>query len=222
VIVIGTGGTIEGIANSSTEFNDYKQGKVEISTLIDAVPGIRKIADVTTEQLFQVGSSALTNAHWLALAARVNAVLARNEVAGVVVMHGTDTLEETAYFLNLVVRSRKPVVLVGSMRPSTAISADGPINLYNAVALAANPGATGLGVLVVLNDQISGARDVTKTNTSGTDIFRNWELGFLGYMRDGEPTSIAPRPAAIPSNPSSTWRASSPCRRSTSSMVTST
>lgn len=187
VVVIGTGGTIESVATSSTEFNDYKLGKTEIRTLVDAVPGVDKVADVTAEQLFQVGSSALTNAHWLTLASRVNAVLARDDVAGVVVTHGTDTLEETAYFLNLVVRSRKPVVLVGSMRPSTAISADGPINLYNAIALAASPAAAARGVLVVLNDQISGARDVTKTNTSGTDTFRNWELGFLGYMRDGEP-----------------------------------
>jgi len=187
VAVIGTGGTIESVAASSTEFNDYTLGKAGIQTLIDSVPGIRAHVDVRAEQLFQVGSSALTNANWLKLAARVNAELARADVDGVVVTHGTDTLEETAYFLNLVVKSRKPVVLVGSMRPSTAISADGPVNLYNAVLLAASASAAGKGVLVVLNDQISGARDVTKTNTSGTDTFRNWELGFLGYMRDGVP-----------------------------------
>jgi len=187
VVVVGTGGTIESVAASSTEFNDYTLGKAGIQALIDSVPGIRARVDVRAEQLFQVGSSALTSAHWLKLATRVNAELARADVDGLVITHGTDTLEETAYFLNLVVKSRKPVVLVGSMRPSTAISADGPVNLYNAVLLAASASAAGRGVLVVLNDQISGARDVTKTNTSGTDTFRNWELGFLGYMRDGEP-----------------------------------
>ena len=187
VVVLGTGGTIAGSAASSTEFHDYKPGKVAIQALIDAIPGLRSAADVRSEQLFQVGSASLTSDHWVKLAHRVNILLAQNDVDGIVVTHGTDTLEETAYFLNLVVKSRKPVVLVGSMRPSTAISADGPINLYNAVLLAASPSAVGKGVLVVLNDQISGARDVTKTNTSNTDTFRNWELGFMGYMRDGVP-----------------------------------
>jgi L-asparaginase len=187
VVVIGTGGTIAGTAGDSTEFHDYKSGKIGIQSLIEAIPGLRKAADVRGEQLFQMSSSSLTNDHWLKLAHRVNKLLAQDDVDGIVVTHGTDTLEETAYFLNLVVKSRKPVVVVGSMRPSSAISADGPINLYNAVLLAANPDAVGKGVLVVLNDQISGARDVTKTNTSNTDTFRNWELGFMGYMRDGVP-----------------------------------
>jgi L-asparaginase len=187
VVVIGTGGTIAGSAASSTEFHEYKPGKVAIQALIDGIPGLRNTADVRSEQLFQVGSASLTSDHWLKLAHRINKLLAQDDVDGIVVTHGTDTLEETAYFLNLVVKSRKPVVIVGSMRPSSAISADGPINLYNAVLLAASPSAAGKGVLVVLNDQISGARDVTKTNTSNTDTFRNWELGFMGYMRDGVP-----------------------------------
>ena len=187
VVVIGTGGTIAGSAASSTEFHEYKPGKVAIQALIDGIPGLRNSADVRSEQLFQVGSASLTSDHWLKLAHRINKLLAQDDADGIVVTHGTDTLEETAYFLNLVVKSRKPVVIVGSMRPSSAISADGPINLYNAVLLAASPSATGKGVLVVLNDQISGARDVTKTNTSNTDTFRNWELGFMGYMRDGVP-----------------------------------
>jgi L-asparaginase len=187
VVVIGTGGTIAGLAAGRTEFHEYKPGKVGIQALIDAIPGLRNAADVRSEQLFQVGSQSLTNDHWLKLAHRTNKLLAQDDVDGIVITHGTDTLEETAYFLNLVVRSRKPVVIVGSMRPSSAISADGPVNLYNAVLLAASPSAAGKGVLVVLNDQINGARDVTKTNTSNTDTFRNWELGFMGYMRDGVP-----------------------------------
>lgn len=187
IVVIGTGGTIAGSAASSTEFHDYKSGKVAIQALIDGIPGLRNKADIRSEQLFQVSSASLTSDHWLKLAHRINKLLAQDDADGIVVTHGTDTLEETAYFLNLVVKSGKPVVIVGSMRPSSAISADGPINLYNAVLLSASPSAAGKGVLVVLNDQISGARDVTKTNTSNTDTFRNWELGFMGYMRDGVP-----------------------------------
>src|ERR1700738_137895 len=187
VVVIATGGTIAGVAASSTEFTDYKSAKVGIQALIDAIPGLRHVANVRGEQLFQISSTSITNDHWLKLAHRVNKLLLQGDVDGIVVTHGTDTLEETAYFLNLVVKSRKPVVVVGSMRPSSAISADGPINLYDAVCLAASPNAVGKGVLVVLNEQISGARDVTKTNTSNTDTFRNWELGFMGYMRDGVP-----------------------------------
>ena len=187
VVVLGTGGTISGSAQSSTQLHDYKPGKVAVQALIDGIPGLRNAVDVRSEQLFQVSSASLTIDNWLTLAHRINKLLVQNDVDGIVVTHGTDTLEETAYFLNLVVKSRKPVVIVGSMRPASAISADGPINLYDAVLLAASPSAVGKGVLVVLNNEISGARDVTKTNTSNTDTFRNWELGFLGYMRDGVP-----------------------------------
>jgi L-asparaginase len=187
VIVLGTGGTIAGSAAVSTDVHDYKAGTVAVQALIDALPGLRTAVDVSSEQLFQLGSARLTSSHWLKLAQRANELLARSDITGIVITHGTDTLEETAYFLNLVVKSRKPVIMVGAMRPATAISADGPINLYNAVLLAAHPEAAGKGVLVVLNDQISGARDVTKTGTSNTDTFRNWELGLLGYMRGGKP-----------------------------------
>src|SRR5205823_1660204 len=146
-----------------------------------------KVANVTGEQLFQIASGNITNDHWLKLAKRVNEVLAKDDVDGVVITHGTDTIEETAYFLNLVVKSRKPVVLVGAMRPSTAMSADGPFNIYNGVALAASKDAAGKGVLISLNDQISSARDVTKTNTTTLDTFRAPDLGFLGYIVGGQP-----------------------------------
>jgi len=136
--------------------------------------------------VFQIASENMSNEHWLTLAKRVNALLAQNTVDGIVITHGTDTLEETAYFLNLVVKSRKPVVLVGSMRPSTAMSADGPINLYNSVMLAASPEAAGKGVLVALNDQIQAARDVSKSNTSTMDTFRTPDLGMLGYIQGGK------------------------------------
>lgn len=120
----------------------------------------------------------MTDDVWLKLAKRCNELLSDPDVKGIVITHGTDTLEETAYFLNLTVKSDKPVVLVGAMRPATAISADGPVNLLNAVKLAASPKAVGKGVLVALNDEINGARDVTKTNTSNVSTFKSPELGF--------------------------------------------
>jgi L-asparaginase type II len=147
------------------------------------VPELANVANVSGEQVFQIASESMTNDHWLTLAKRVNTLLAQPNVDGIVITHGTDTLEETAYFLNLVVKSKKPVVLVGSMRPSTAMSADGPINLYNAVQVAASPDAAGKGVLVVMNDQIHAAREVTKTNTTTPDTFKTSELGMLGYVQ---------------------------------------
>ena len=187
IVILATGGTIAGAGASSTAIGDYQAAKVSIEALIKAVPELKNVANVSGEQIFQIASGNITNEHWLKLAKRVNELLARADVDGIVITHGTDTIEETAYFLNLVVKSSKPVVIVGSMRPSTAISADGPINIYDGVVLAASQEAVGKGVLVALNDQINGARDVTKTNTSNTDTFRNWELGFMGYMRNGEP-----------------------------------
>src|SRR5215831_13087001 len=187
VTILATGGTIAGTGATSTTTVGYTAAKIGVEALIDAVPELKKVANVKGEQVFQIASENMNNEYWLKLAKRVNELLAQDDVDGIVITHGTDTIEETAYFLNLVVKSRKPVVMVGSMRPSTAISADGPINLYNAVTLAASPEAAGKGVLVVLNDQINGARDVTKTNTTNADTFRNWELGFMGYMLDNAP-----------------------------------
>jgi len=165
----------------------YTAATVGVARLIEAVPELKKVANVKGEQVFQIASENMNNDYWLKLAKRVNELLAQDDVDGIVITHGTDTIEETAYFLNLVVKSKKPVVVVGAMRPSTAISADGPVNLYNAVTLAGSEEAVGKGVLVVLNDQINGAREVTKTNTSNADTFRSWELGFLGYMQDNRP-----------------------------------
>jgi L-asparaginase len=187
VTILATGGTIAGTAASSTATVGYKAATVGVEALIAAVPELAKVARVTGEQVFQIASENMDPAHWLVLARRVNELLARDDVAGVVITHGTDTLEETAYFLDLVVKSAKPVVLVGAMRPSTAISADGPMNLYNAVALAASHEAVGRGVLVCMNDRIDAARDVTKTNTVALDTFRSPELGVLGIMEGGRP-----------------------------------
>jgi L-asparaginase len=187
VMILATGGTIAGTGATSTTTVGYTSATVGVARLIEAVPELKKVANVKGEQVFQIASENMNNDNWLKLAKRVNELLAQDDVDGIVITHGTDTIEETAYFLNLVVKSRKPVVIVGAMRPSTAISADGPVNLYNAVTLAGSEEAVGKGVLVVLNDQINGARDVTKTNTANTDTFRSWELGFLGYMQDNRP-----------------------------------
>jgi L-asparaginase len=186
VVILATGGTIAGTGATSTTTVGYTAATVPVERLIDAVPELKKVASVKGEQVMQIASENMNNESWLKLAKRVNEVLARDDVDGIVITHGTDTIEETAYFLNLVTKSRKPVVIVGAMRPSTALSADGPINLYNATILAGSEEAAGRGVLVVLNDQINGAREVTKTNTANADTFRNWELGLIGYMQDNK------------------------------------
>ncbi|MES2349576.1 MAG: type II asparaginase [Pseudomonadota bacterium] len=183
VTILATGGTIAGSGATSTTTVGYTAATVGVDRLIAAVPELAKVAQVKGEQVFQIASENMSNEHWLVLAKRVNTLLAQPDVDGIVITHGTDTLEETAYFLDLVVKSKKPVVLVGAMRPGTALSADGPINLYNAVLLAASKEAIGKGVLVALNDQIQGARDVTKTNTSTLDSFKTPELGMLGYIQ---------------------------------------
>jgi L-asparaginase len=184
IVIVATGGTIAGTGATSTTTVGYTAAKVGVDRLIEAVSEIKKVANVRGEQIFQVASENMTNELWLKLGKRVNQLLAQSDVDGIVITHGTDTLEETAYFLDLVVKSSKPVVLVGAMRPSTAISADGPINIYNATVLASSPDAVGKGVLVAMNDQINAGRDVTKTNTSAVETFRTPDIGALGYMQD--------------------------------------
>jgi len=124
----------------------------------------------------------------LQLADRLNTLLAQSDVDGVVITHGTDTIEETAYFLSLTVKSDKPVVLTAAMRPSTALSADGPLNIFNAVAVAADPAARGRGVMVVANDDIHGARALTKTSTTDVQTFMSPEKGLIGVTLYGENT----------------------------------
>jgi L-asparaginase type II len=183
VWVLSTGGTISGRGASSTSLSEYKAGALLGEELVRGVPEIKQVADVKVEQIANVGSPDLTIGNWITIANRINAIFAADpKVAGVVVTHGTSTLEETAYFLNLTVKHDRPVVLVGSMRPASAISADGPLNLLNAIRTAVSPDARGKGVLVVLNDEINSARDVTKTNTYRVETFRAPELGLLGYV----------------------------------------
>ena len=180
IVIVATGGTIAGAGKSSSEAG-YSSSKIMVDELVLSVPNISKIANITGEQFSQIGSQDMTNEIWLKLAKRINQILKNKDVTGVVITHGTDTLEETAYFLNLVVKSNKPVVLVGSMRPSTSLSADGPLNLYNAVAVAANKESVGKGVLVVFNDHIYSARDVSKIHTTNVDAFRSYNSGPIGH-----------------------------------------
>ena len=187
VAILATGGTIAGTAASNTQMTGYKAGDLAIQTLIDAVPAIKDVADVTGEQIVKISSNNLTDDVLLRLAKRCNELLKDPKIQGIVITHGTDTLEETAYFLNLAVKSDKPVVLVGAMRPATAISADGPLNLLNAVKVAVSPDSVGKGVLVSMNDTINSARDVTKTNTTNVSTFKAPELGAIGYISAGTP-----------------------------------
>jgi L-asparaginase len=185
--VLATGGTIAG-AQSSQADAGYKSGTFSVDDLIKAVPQLKNIAEMSGEQVANIGSQTMNHEVWLKLAARVNEVLKSDDVDGVVITHGTDTMEETAYFLSLVVKSDKPVVLVGSMRPATAISADGPINLYNGVALAGIPEARGRGPLVVLNDSIHYAREAQKMHTTHMDTFDSPNRGIAGVMNTGKAT----------------------------------
>lgn len=183
VYVLSTGGTIAGSGSSTTDLSNYQPGAILGEQLVKAVPQISQIADVRVEQVVNVNSSDITLDNWLTLAKRIHQIIAETPaVAGFVITSGTNTLEETAYFLNLTIKSDKPVVVVGSMRPSTAISADGPLNLLNAVRTAISPEAKGKGTLIVLNDEIGAARDTTKTNTLRVETFKSPELGLLGYV----------------------------------------
>ena len=186
VWVLATGGTISGGGQSATNLTQYRSGAFSGEQLVAAVPAIAEHATVRVEQVANIGSPNITFDDWLRLARRIDAIFSGDpDAAGVVVTHGTNTLEETAYFLNLTVRHDRPVVLVGAQRPATAISTDGPLNLLNAVRTAVSPEARGKGVLVVMNDEINAARDVTKTSTYRVETFQSRDLGFLGYV-DGD------------------------------------
>ena len=183
VVVLATGGTIAGSGKSTMSLAEYKAGSLAGTQLVEAVPELNQFARVSVEQVSNLGSSNMTFAIWRALAERINALFTADAgIAGVVITHGTSTIEETAYFLNLTVKHDRPVVLVGAQRPATALSADGPLNLVNAVRVAASADSRGRGVLVVLNDEINAARDATKTNTYRVETFRAPELGLLGYV----------------------------------------
>jgi L-asparaginase len=185
ITILATGGTIAGAAATGTQ-SGYTSGAVGIDTMIAAVPGITDLANIKGEQISSVGSQDMSFDILLKVAKRINELLATPAVDGIVITHGTDTLEESAFFLNLVVKSDKPVVMVGSMRPSTAVSADGPLNLYNAVGVAADPQAKGRGVLVLMNDWIHAAHSLTKTSTTAVQTFMSPLRGLAGVAAYGK------------------------------------
>ena len=181
IYILATGGTIA--CNSSSSFDgNYTSATLTVDKLIAAVSDINKIATIKGEQISNIGSQEMNNEVWLKLGKRVNELLKSEAVDGVVITHGTDTMEETAYFLNLVVKSNKPIVMVGAMRNSNSLSADGPLNLFNAVNVAINKEAIGKGVMVVMNDEIHAAREVTKIATSSVDAFKSPNAGKIGTV----------------------------------------
>jgi len=191
VLVLGTGGTIAGQA-SARAGNAYDSGKVSAADLIAAVPGMDKLAQISAEQIASIGSQDMNDKVWFDLAGRIKSAIENKEADGIVVTHGTDTMEETALFLQTVLDTDTPVVLVGSMRPSTAVGADGPANLYEAVKVATTPDARGRGVLVVLNDTIHGARWAQKTNTTSVDTFKSPDAGPVGSVDTGSVRFLQP------------------------------
>jgi L-asparaginase len=186
VLVLATGGTIAGKA-SGTSAIGYDAGQVSGDDLIAAVPGIEKIADLSTDQVSNIGSQDMNDKVWIDLANRIEQAFRSGEADGIVITHGTDTIEETAFFLEQVLSTDKPVVLTAAMRPSTAISADGPANIYEAVMVAGHQGAKGRGVLMVINDTIYESRDVQKTNTTSLQTFEAPNTGPVGYV---DPASV--------------------------------
>ncbi|MDR3177031.1 MAG: type II asparaginase [Desulfovibrio sp.] len=186
VSILATGGTIAGSGGSATQLTGYKPGDLTAEQLIAAVPNLKDFAQIKAEQIANIGSYDMTIDIWLKLAKRINELFA-GDTDGVVVTHGTDTQEETVYFLNLTVKSKKPVVTVGAMRPATAMSADGPLNLLQAVSVAGSKESQGKGAFLILNGEINGAREVTKTNTLQPETFRSNDLGFLGYVVNNKP-----------------------------------
>ena len=185
VVVLATGGTIAGAGADAAKSATYQAAKVPVDKLLAGIPSLADIAQVRGEQVFQIASESFTNEHLVSLGKRVAALAKQGNVDGIVVTHGTDTLEETAYFLNLVIHTDKPIVVVGSMRPGTAISADGMLNLYNAVSVAGSKDAAGKGVLVTMNDEVNSGRDVSKMINIKTEAFKSpW--GPLGMVVEGK------------------------------------
>ncbi len=185
IIILSTGGTIAG-QQPNTDKAGYLPGKIPIADLLKNIPSITQKAIVQGEQIASIGSFDMTIDIWIKLARRINEIFARNEADGIVITHGTDTQEETAYFLNLTVPSDKPVVLTGSMRPATAISADGSKNLYDAIIVASEPASKGKGVLLCFNENIFDAKNVVKTSMTNVNAFSSPNTGAIGQVYDSK------------------------------------
>ena len=197
LLVLATGGTIAGAGADAMQLNRYEAGALSVDALVNAVPDVQSLAQLDLEQIANVDSADLQFAHWCRLVERIREAFADDpELAGVVITHGTNTLEETAWLLQLLIDDPWPVVLVGAMRPATALSADGPLNLLQAVQVALSPVARGYGVLVVMDGQIHAAQRVTKAATQGVGAFTSPGSGPLGWVDDVGvhlPTASVPR-----------------------------
>ncbi len=185
IVLLATGGTIAG-SGASASLGSYKSGELGIKELLKAIPSLNKIARIQGEQISNIGSQDMNEEIWFKLAKRVQKLLNDSRIQGVVITHGTDTLEESAYFLNLVLRSTKPVVLVGAMRNASSLSADGALNLYNALSVAIDEKSANKGVLVVMDDTIFSAREVVKTHTTHTSTFKALNSGAIGSVYYGK------------------------------------
>lgn len=191
IAILATGGTIAGEQPDTTQ-PGYKAGSLSVDAILKAVPGLDQIAELQGEQVANIGSQDMNDEVWLELARSANKTLASGDVDGLVVTHGTDTLEETAYFLNLTVKSDKPIVVVGSMRPATAVSADGPMNIYNSVVVASMPEAGGRGVMALMNDDLHYAAEITKTDTTHLNTMQSPNRGLAGTCETGKCTLFSP------------------------------
>lgn len=183
ITILATGGTIAGSGETAVS-SAYKAGQLNVEALIDAVPEMKQLANIKGEQIVKIGSQDMSDDVWLKLVKTINTQC--KDTDGFVITHGTDTMEETAYFLDLTVKCEKPVVLVGAMRPATEKSADGPLNLYNAVVVATDKKSAGRGVLVAMNNEVLGARDVTKMSTTAVQTFHSPNFGSLGYVHNSK------------------------------------
>lgn len=192
ITIFATGGTIAGSAISGKDMSRYEIGSLDVGALIDAVPDVCNIGNIRGVQVANVGSHNIRSDILVNIAHEIQHDLDNPHTQGVVLTHGTDTLEETAFFLDLTLKSEKPVVAVGAMRPATAISADGPMNLLTSVSLAASPTASGRGVLMAMNDRIGAARFTTKTNANRVDSFKAVEQGYLGVFENTHPVFFYP------------------------------
>ncbi len=209
IAVLATGGTIAGSAADAAQTSGYQAGVVGVDRLLAAVPALSQVARIEAEQVASIDSKDLDVALWTTLGARIAELAAREDIDGIVITHGTDTLEETAYALHLTVKTDKPVVLTAAMRPSSALSADGPLNLLGAVTVAGSQAARGLGVLVAFNNRIHCARDVVKTSTYAVDAFHSPEIGVLGWVQDGrvefQRAALRPHTSATPFVLGASW-----------------
>ncbi len=183
IVIVATGGTIAGIGEKGKTVA-YHAGEIEVKDILASIPTVNHIANISSIQLMNVDSNEMNVESWMLLANKLNELVKDDEIDGIVVTHGTDTIEETAYFLNLCVHTTKPIVMTGAMRPASATSADGPYNLYQAIALASNDEACSQGVMVLFSNTIYSGRDIQKVNNYKIDAFDQKSFGCLGYMQD--------------------------------------